>query len=80
MHGSPAAGQDAVVFLPKGSAEARSAHRGKAPGPLSDMNYDDVVRHAKDYAENDGIFVQDTPGKAIQKFPVIAQGYSTIAY
>lgn len=77
-------GQDAVVFLPKGSAEARvrNIEREGARAFVLDMNYDDAVRHAKDYAEkNDGIFVQDTAWEGYTEIPGwIMQGYSTIAH
>ncbi|HZX47185.1 MAG TPA: diaminopropionate ammonia-lyase [Clostridia bacterium] len=77
-------GQDAVVFLPKGSAEARvcNIEREGARAYVLDMNYDDAVRHARDYAEkNNGIFVQDTAWEGYTEIPGwIMQGYSTIAH
>jgi diaminopropionate ammonia-lyase len=77
-------GQQAVVFLPKGSAEARLRNIEKegAKACILDMNYDDAVRYARDYAQrNNGIFVQDTAWEGYTKIPGwIMQGYATIAH
>ncbi|MGI6702523.1 MAG: diaminopropionate ammonia-lyase [Clostridia bacterium] len=77
-------GQRSVIFLPRGSAEARVRNIQKegAKAHVLDMNYDDAVRYARDYADrNNGIFVQDTAWEGYTEIPGwIMQGYSTIAH
>jgi diaminopropionate ammonia-lyase len=77
-------GQQSVVFLPKGAAAARlrNIRREGAQGYVLDLNYDDSVRYARDYADkNNGIFVQDTAWEGYTEIPGwIMQGYATIAH
>lgn len=76
-------GQRAIVFMPKGSAEIR-AENIRATGAqctITDMNYDDAVRHAEAFArEHNGILVQDTAWDGYEDIPLwIMQGYMTLA-
>jgi diaminopropionate ammonia-lyase len=76
-------GQEAVIFMPKGSA----SHRVKAIEDegakviIFDGNYDDAVRTADVYAtEHGGILVQDTAFEGYEAIPrYIMQGYLTMA-
>lgn len=76
-------GQKCVVYMPKGSAEERLENIRKlgAEAYITDMNYDDAVRHAKDMAEEKGwILVQDTAWEGYEEIPShIMQGYMTMA-
>ncbi|MDD2482040.1 MAG: diaminopropionate ammonia-lyase [Lutispora sp.] len=76
-------GQKSVVFMPKGSALMRLQNIRKegAKAVLTEYNYDDSVRLAKEYAENNnGIMVQDTAWEGYEEIPIwIMQGYTTIA-
>lgn len=76
-------GQKSVVTLPKGSAEARlkSIQNEGAKAWITDVNYDDTVRLAKEYAkENKGVIIQDSVRPGYEEIPTwIMQGYSTIA-
>ncbi len=75
-------GQKSVVFMPKGS----SAHRLKmvqdegAEASITELNYDDAVRHANEYAQvHGGIMVQDTVWEGYEEIPVwIMQGYAVL--
>lgn len=76
-------GQKSVVFMPKGSAEER-LHNIQALGAdasITDMNYDDAVRHANACAEKHGwVMVQDTAWEGYEKIPGwIMEGYTTMA-
>ena len=76
-------GQKSVVFMPKGSAAER-LHNIQALGAdatITDMNYDDAVRHANDCAEKYGwVMVQDTAWEGYEDIPRwIMQGYTTMA-
>ncbi len=76
-------GQKAVVYMPKGSAQA-SVNRIKGLGAeciVTDVNYDDTVRLANKTAqENDWMLVQDTAWEGYDKIPTwISQGYMTMA-
>jgi diaminopropionate ammonia-lyase len=77
-------GYKSVVFMPKGSAKERleniKAFGGEAY--ITDMNYDDTVRHATEYAENnDGVLVQDTAWEGYEDIPAwIMQGYTTMGH
>lgn len=76
-------GQKSVVFMPKGSALER-LHNIQALGAeasITDMNYDDAVRHANACAEKYGwIMVQDTAWEGYEDIPRwIMQGYTTMA-
>ncbi|HIY04348.1 MAG TPA: diaminopropionate ammonia-lyase [Candidatus Anaerotignum merdipullorum] len=77
-------GQKAVVYMPKGSANER-LERIRAEGAqaeITDMNYDDAVRHAQKMAERNGwIMVQDTAWDGYEDIPRwIMQGYTTMGY
>ncbi|MDD4835382.1 MAG: diaminopropionate ammonia-lyase [Lutispora sp.] len=76
-------GQKSVVFMPKGSALMRLENIRKegAEAQITKYNYDDSVRLAKEYAENNnGIMVQDTAWEGYEEIPIwIMQGYTTIA-
>ena len=76
-------GQKAVVFMPKGSAQA-SVDRIKSLGAaciVTDVNYDDTVRLASMEADCKGwTLVQDTAWEGYEKIPSwISQGYMTMA-
>lgn len=76
-------GQKAVVYMPKGSAQA-SVDRIKGLGAeciVTDVNYDDTVRLANKTAEENGwMLVQDTAWEGYEKIPTwISQGYMTMA-
>lgn len=75
-------GQKAVVFMPKGSSAYRleMIRREGAEASITDMNYDDAVRHARDYAQvHGGIVVQDTAWEGYKEIPLwIMQGYAVI--
>ena len=76
-------GQRCVVYMPKGSAEERLENIKKlgAEAYITDMNYDDAVRHAKKMADEKGwIMVQDTAWEGYEQIPsYIMQGYMTMA-
>ncbi len=76
-------GQKSVVFMPKGSSEIRlqNIRNEGAQAEILDVNYDDAVRFAKQYAdENNGVFIQDTAWDGYEEIPTwIMQGYSTLA-
>ncbi len=75
-------GQKSVVFMPKGSSENRLNHIRKegAMASITELNYDDSVRMAKQYAdENNGVFIQDSSWEGYEEIPTwIMQGYSTL--
>ncbi len=75
-------GQKSVVFMPKGSAKTRLENIKKegAQAEITDVNYDDTVRIAKEYAKNNnGVIVQDTAWEGYQDIPKwIMQGYITV--
>ncbi len=77
-------GYKSVVFMPKGSSVERlnniKAFGGEAC--ITEMNYDDTVRYATEYAEkNDGVLVQDTAWEGYEKIPGwIMEGYTTIGH
>ena len=76
-------GQRSVVLLPKGSAQARlKAIRDEgAEAWITDVNYDDTVKMAKEYArEHNGVVIQDSVRPGYVEIPTwIMQGYTTIA-
>lgn len=76
-------GQKSVVYMPKGSSGVRVENIRKegAEVTVQDMNYDDCVRLAAKYAEeNGGLIVQDTAWEGYEDIPVwIMQGYGTMA-
>lgn len=76
-------GQNAAVFMPKGSAQA-SVDRIRRLGAaciVTDVNYDDTVRLASMKAESKGwTLVQDTAWEGYEQIPTwISQGYTTMA-
>lgn len=77
-----ALGQKSVVFMPKGSAEERLQNiiEAGAEASITDMNYDDAVRHAAQYAEqHNGVLVQDSAWDGYEEIPRwIMQGYATL--
>ncbi|MGD9156340.1 MAG: diaminopropionate ammonia-lyase [Bacillota bacterium] len=76
-------GQKAVIFMPKGSAQARleSIRDEGAEVAITDYNYDDVVEYAKEYAKkHHGVMIQDTAWNGYEEIPTwIMQGYAVIA-
>ncbi len=76
-------GQRSVVYMPKGSSQIRVENIRKENSTVSveDMNYDDCVRLAAEYAEeNNGIVIQDTAWEGYEDIPTwIMQGYGTMA-
>ena len=77
-------GQKSVVLMPKGSSEFRlNKIKGEgADASITDLNYDDAVRLANDYAEADdhGVMVQDPAWDGYEEIPAwIMQGYGTMA-
>lgn len=77
-------GQRAVVYMPKGSSEARLNNilKENAEATIKDMNYDECVRLAAAEAEKtkNGVIVQDTAWEGYEDIPSwIMQGYGTMA-
>ena len=76
--------QRAVVLMPKGSAEARRqaiAAEG-AEVHVTEVNYDDSVRMARDLAcaDENGLLLQDTTLPGYEDVPLdIMRGYSAVA-
>jgi diaminopropionate ammonia-lyase len=76
-------GQNAVVYMPKGSAKERveniRAHGAECI--VTEMNYDDTVRVVAELAKENGWkVVQDTAWEGYTDIPTwIMQGYSTLA-
>src|SRR6056297_2494216 len=78
-------GARAEVFMPVGSRECRAEairEIGDSKVKITDMNYDDAVRFAADYAKKNGYhFVQDTGSEDYEEIPnYITQGYTTMAF
>lgn len=75
-------GQKSVVLMPKGSAEIRLKNilNEGADARITDLNYDDTVRLAKQYAmEIGGVIIQDSVKEGYEEVPTwIMQGYTTI--
>lgn len=75
--------QKAVVYLPKGSSKERldNIRSLGAKAEITELNYDDTVRYAKEQADKNGWFlVQDTAWPGYEKIPSwIMQGYMTMA-
>lgn len=75
-------GQKSVVFMPKGSSEIRlnNIRKEGAEASITDLNYDDAVRLATKYAdENNGVIIQDTSWDGYEEIPTwIMQGYVTL--
>ncbi|MBV8041307.1 diaminopropionate ammonia-lyase [Pluralibacter sp.] len=76
-------GQNAVVYMPKGSAQERvdAILKLGAECIVTDMNYDDTVRFTMKTAQQNGWeVVQDTAWEGYTKIPTwIMQGYATLA-
>lgn len=76
-------GHKARVFMPAGASAARvDAIRAQgAECTVTDLAYDDAVRHAAAHArESGGILVQDTAWDGYEKIPAwIMEGYGTLA-
>lgn len=76
--------QHAVVYMPKGSSTERleNIRSYGAEAEITDLNYDDTVRFAKEKAEKNGwILVQDTAWKGYETIPSwIMQGYTTMGF
>jgi len=71
------------IFMPRGSARVRVDAIGaeKAECTVTDLNYDDTVRHCRNLAAERGyILVQDTAWQGYEAIPTwIMQGYMTLA-
>ena len=76
-------GAKSVVYLPKGSSiERLEAIRSYgAQASITDLDYDDTVRYARDQAKRFGwVLMQDTSWQGYTKIPTyIMQGYLTMA-
>lgn len=76
-------GQNAVVYMPHGSAQERVEHIRSlgAVCEVTEMNYDDTVRLTmKNAAEKGWVIVQDTAWEGYTQIPTwIMQGYGTMA-
>lgn len=76
--------QKCVVLMPKGSAEERleNIRALGADAWITDVNYDDTVRIAKQLADENGwVLVQDTAWDGYVEIPAwIMQGYTTMGY
>lgn len=76
--------QKCKVFMPKGTVSERLENIRKegADAEIYECNYDECVRLAKKYAENNnGVLIQDTSWKGYEEIPkLIMQGYMTFAY
>ena len=75
--------QKSVVFMPKGSAEERlqNIQALGAEASITDLNYDDTVRHARACQEQYGwALIQDTAWPGYEEIPGwIMEGYTTMA-
>ena len=72
------------IFMPKGSSDARVQairHAGPAEVTVTDYNYDETVRLAKEQCEkNSWLLIQDTSWEGYETVPSwIIQGYMTMA-
>ncbi|MDC7223465.1 MAG: diaminopropionate ammonia-lyase [Spirochaetales bacterium] len=76
-------GLPVVIYMPKGTTEARLNHIQKegAQASITEMNYDDTVRWVADKAkEENWLVIQDTAWEGYEEVPRwIMQGYSTMA-
>lgn len=75
-------GQKSVVYMPRGSSPIRLENIRKegAEASITDLNYDDAVRLANQYAEDhNGVMIQDTAWEGYEEIPMwIMQGYATL--
>jgi diaminopropionate ammonia-lyase len=76
--------QNSVILMPAGSANERllNIQAEGARASITDLNYDDAVRLANRYAEDNGwVLVQDTAWEGYEAIPTwIMQGYTTLVY
>ena len=76
-------GQQAVVYLPKGSARERleNIRALGAQAEITDLSYDDAVRLAARKGEENGwVLIQDTAWPGYEEIPGwIMEGYTTLA-
>ena len=76
-------GQQAVVYLPKGSARERLGNIRAlgAQAEITDLSYDDAVRLAARKGEENGwVLIQDTAWPGYEEIPGwIMEGYTTLA-
>ena len=76
-------GCGSIVYMPKGSSLRRLQHIKDtgAEAFITDVNYDDAVRLAKEKADEiGGALIQDTAWEGYEKVPNwITQGYTTMA-
>lgn len=76
--------QKAIVYMPKGSAKERleKIRDHGATAEIKEMNYDECVRYANEFAEKNGwVMIQDTAWEGYEDLPTwIMQGYVTMAY
>ena len=76
-------GQKSVVFMPRGTAKERLDNilALGSDASITDMLYDDAVRHSKKCADEYGwVVVQDTAWEGYEEIPKnIMQGYTTMA-
>ena len=74
--------QNSVVYMPEGSAKERleNIRRLGAEASVTNLNYDDTVRFARDQAERNGwVLIQDTSWDGYEEVPTwIMQGYTTM--
>lgn len=77
-------GQKAVVYMPKGSTQARvdAIRREGAEVEVIDDNYDEAVRKADYMAKTEGwVVIQDTAWDGYEDIPTwIMQGYGTLIH
>ena len=75
-------GCKSVVYLPKGSSEARlkAIQSSGADASITDLNYDDTVLYAEKMGnKNDWVLLQDTSWEGYEEIPRhIMQGYFTL--
>jgi len=75
-------GQKSVIYMPKGSSNTRLQNilEFGAKASITEMNYDDAVRYAKQQADlHGGVVVQDTAWEGYEEIPQwIMQGYTTL--
>lgn len=76
-------GHKSVIYMPKGSDPVRLANirAHGAEATITDLNYDDTVRHAYRMAQEHGwVAIQDTSWPGYENIPTwIMQGYTTLA-
>jgi len=77
-------GQKSVIYMPKGSPQIKldNIRREGAEAHLTDMNYDDTIRHIAELASQieNTVMVQDTAWDGYEDIPTwIMQGYGVMA-